>query len=136
VNAVDLDPSVRDFRGLPVARVTYSPGAHELAAQAFYLPKLAAIAKAAGADTVTAVAGVASDRFPVAASEVPDTAHVMGGMRMGTDPATSVTDGTGRMHTVPNVVVADGGVFPTAGGHNPTLTIMATALRNAREWAR
>jgi choline dehydrogenase-like flavoprotein len=28
------------------------------------------------------------------------------------------------------VLVADGSVFPTSGGQNPTLTIMATALRN------
>jgi choline dehydrogenase-like flavoprotein len=59
----------------------------------------------------------------------------MGGMRMGDDPATSVTDPTGRLHSLPNVAVADGSVFPTAGGHNPTLTIMATTLRNARIWA-
>jgi hypothetical protein len=26
-------------------------------------------------------------------------------------------------------------VFPSAGGHNVTLTIMATALRNSRHWA-
>jgi choline dehydrogenase-like flavoprotein len=135
-NTVDLDPKVKDYRGLPVARVTYSPGRHELAAQDFYLPWLQRIAKAAGADAVTAIAGVASDTHPIAASDLPDTAHILGGMRMGTDPAKSVTDGTGRMHTLPNVVVADGGVFPTAGGHNPTLTIMATALRNAREWAK
>ncbi|MFI5372580.1 MAG: GMC oxidoreductase [Candidatus Eisenbacteria bacterium] len=135
-NTVDLDPSVKDYRGFPVARVTYSPGAYELAAQTFYLPKLAAIARAAGADTVSAVAGVASDRYSIAASALPDTAHVMGGMRMGTDSTTSVTDGTGRMHSLPNVLVADGGVFPTSGGHNPTLTIIAAALRNAREWAK
>jgi choline dehydrogenase-like flavoprotein len=30
------------------------------------------------------------------------------------------------------VLVADGSLFPTSGAHNPTLTIMATALRNAR----
>jgi gluconate 2-dehydrogenase alpha chain len=133
-NTVDLDPTVKDYRGLPVARITYSPGNHELTAQAFYMPKLAQIARAAGADAVTAIAGVSSDRFPVAQGDVPDTAHVMGGMRMGADSATSVTDTTGRLHTLPNVVVADGSVFPTAGGHNPTLTIMATALRNARLW--
>jgi choline dehydrogenase-like flavoprotein len=135
-NRVDLDPTVKDYRGLPVARITYSPGEHELAAQTFYLPRIAAIARAAGAGTVTAIAGVASDRYPIAASDLPDTAHVLGGMTMGTDPATSVTDETARMHSLPNVVVADGSVFPTAGGHNPTLTIMATALRNARAWAK
>ncbi|MDT5303813.1 MAG: hypothetical protein QOG79_7237, partial [Mycobacterium sp.] len=31
--------------------------------------------------------------------------------------------------------VSDGAVFSSSGGHNPTLTIMATALRNARHWA-
>ena len=30
-----------------------------------------------------------------------------------------------------NVFVADGSVFPSSGAQNPTLTIMATALRNA-----
>jgi choline dehydrogenase-like flavoprotein len=134
-NTVDLDPKITDFRGLPVARITYSPGTHELAAQAFYLPRLAAIARASGAETVSATPGVTSDRFPFAASDVPYTAHVLGGMTMGAEPATSVTDGTGRMHAIQNVVVADGSVFPTSGGHNPTLTLMATALRNAREWA-
>jgi choline dehydrogenase-like flavoprotein len=135
-NTVDLDPSVKDYRGLPVARITYSPGTSELAAQDFYLPRLVQIGRAAGAGTVTAVAGVSSDRHPIAAGDAPDTAHVMGGMTMGSDPATSVTDGTGRLHALPNVMVADGSVFPSSGGHNPTLTIMATTLRNARAWAR
>src|SRR4051812_5946542 len=56
----------------------------------------------------------------------------MGGMRMGDDPRTSVTDGEGIVRGTDNVLVADGSVFPTSGGHNPTLTIMATALRNVR----
>jgi len=135
-NTVDLDPAVKDFRGLPVARITYSPGAHELAAQTFYLPKLAAILRATGAGTVSASPGVTSERYPFGASDVPYTAHILGGMTMGDDAANSVTDGTGRMHALPNVAIADGSVFPSSGGHNPTLTLMATALRNAREWAR
>jgi choline dehydrogenase-like flavoprotein len=61
------------------------------------------------------------------------TAHVMGTARMGHEPRTSVTDALGRLHDVPNVVVADGSVFVTSGGANPTLTIMALALRAARE---
>ena len=63
------------------------------------------------------------------------TAHVLGGMTMGHYPVSSVTDEAGRMHAVPNVVVADGAVFPSSGGHNPTLTLMSTALRNAQVWA-
>jgi len=34
-----------------------------------------------------------------------------------------------------NVLVADGSVLVTSGAHNPTLTIMAVALRNARHFA-
>ncbi len=134
-NTVDLDPSVRDYQGLPVARITYRPGAHELAAQRFYLPWLAQILREAGAEHVTAISDAAAPEVPIAAGDVPTTQHVMGGMRMGTDPTTSVTDSIGRFHHLDNVVVADGSSFPTSGGHNPTLTIMATALRNARRWS-
>ena len=59
----------------------------------------------------------------------------MGGMMMGADPATSVTDSYGRVHALDNVYVADGSVFVTSGAHNPTNTIMAGALRNMRHLA-
>jgi choline dehydrogenase-like flavoprotein len=54
----------------------------------------------------------------------------MGGMRMGTHPKKSVTGAHGLVHHLDNVLVADGSVFPTSGAQNPTLTIMATALKN------
>jgi choline dehydrogenase-like flavoprotein len=133
-NRVDLDPTVRDWRGLPVARITYAPGRHELAAQAFYMPWVVRLLKAAGASAAIALPEDPSQRFPIGAGVTVQTAHVMGGMRMGLDPKTSVTDSTGRHHFLDNVFVADGGVFPSAGGHNPTLTIMTTALRNAQHW--
>jgi gluconate 2-dehydrogenase alpha chain len=133
-NTVDLDPKVKDYRGVPVARITYAPGQHELVAQSSYIPLIAAMIEASGADVGFAVPETSSDMFPVAAGDVPGGAHIMGGMRMGDDPATSVTDGIGRVRELDNVVVADGSVFPTSGAHNPTLTIMATALRNAQQW--
>jgi gluconate 2-dehydrogenase alpha chain len=133
-NHVDLDPRVRDWRGLPVARITYAPGRHELAAQAFYMPWVVRLLKAAGASAAIALPEEPSQRFPIGAGVTVQTAHIMGGMRMGSDPKTSVTDATGRHHFLDNVFVADGSVFPSAGGHNPTLTIMATALRNAQHW--
>ncbi|MBA3653924.1 MAG: GMC family oxidoreductase [Actinobacteria bacterium] len=133
-NTVDLDPKVKDYRGAPVARITYAPHKHELVAQTTYIPLISALLKAAGADVAFAVPETSSDMYRVAAGDVPGGAHLMGGMRMGNDPKTSVTDGIGRVHGLDNVVVADGSVFPTSGAHNPTLTIMATALRNARQW--
>ncbi len=133
-NSVDLDPNITDYRGLPVARVTYAPGPHEIEAQRFYLPWIAQILREAGATHVTAVSDAASPDNPVAGGDVPSTQHVLGGMRMGADPALSVTDGSGRHHQLDNVVIADGSVFPTSGAHNPTLTIMATTWRNAEKW--
>jgi len=47
---------------------------------------------------------------------------------MGTDPATSVVDGEGRCHDVPNLYVVDGSVMVTSAGVNPTSTIQAVAL--------
>jgi len=49
---------------------------------------------------------------------------------MGTNPKKSVTGAHGLVHHLDNVLVADGSVFPTSGAQNPTLTIMATALKN------
>ena len=60
-----------------------------------------------------------------------NTRHQSGTLRMGTDPEHSVVDEFGRMHDAPNVVVCDGSVFPTSGAFNPTLTIMAVAMRSA-----
>jgi choline dehydrogenase-like flavoprotein len=58
-------------------------------------------------------------------------AHLMGGCRMGQDPATSVTDGRGRVHGHPWLFVADASLFPTALEINPYLTVMALADRVA-----
>jgi choline dehydrogenase-like flavoprotein len=58
-----------------------------------------------------------------------DTAHLMGGCRMGFTPEDSVTDGYGRTWDIPNLWICDGSLFPTAGGANPSLTIQALACR-------
>jgi choline dehydrogenase-like flavoprotein len=134
-NFVDLDPSVKDVYGFPVARITYSPHRHELTAQRYYVPHLTALLKAAGADLAAAVPATASDETPGATGATPSGAHVMGGMRMGRDAATSVCDPHGRMHALENVFVTDAGVFVTSGAHNPSLTLMAVALRSARHFA-
>jgi glucose dehydrogenase len=63
--------------------------------------------------------------------EIQGAGHVMGTHRMGSDPSTSVTDADGRTHDHPNLFLAGGGLFPTYGTANPTLTIAALALRTA-----
>jgi choline dehydrogenase-like flavoprotein len=62
--------------------------------------------------------------------------HHMGTTRMGDDPATSVTDADGRVHGLGNLWVAGSSLFPTGGWANPTLTIVALALRSAERISR
>ena len=59
------------------------------------------------------------------------TAHQAGTMRFGEDPATSVLNLDCRAHEVDNLYVVDGGFFPSIGAVNPTLTIIANAMRVA-----
>ncbi len=58
-------------------------------------------------------------------------AHQMGTTRMHRDPKLGVVDENCRVHDVANLYVAGSSVFPTSGGGNPTLTIVALALRLA-----
>src|SRR5207237_7566166 len=119
-NRVDLDPTVRDVRGFPVARVTYRPHRHERVASAHHGPRLAAVPEAMGADwTVTTTSPETELEYGGYISPVPRSYHVMGTVRMGDDPATSVVDRWGRLHDVPNVVVADSSVFVTSSGYGP-----------------
>jgi choline dehydrogenase-like flavoprotein len=55
--------------------------------------------------------------------------HQVGTCRFGEDPATSVLDLNCRTHDIDNLYVVDGSFFCSSGAVNPTLTIIANALR-------
>jgi choline dehydrogenase-like flavoprotein len=57
--------------------------------------------------------------------------HHMGTTRMHHDPAQGVVDENCRIHAMTNLYIAGSSVFPTSGASNPTLTIVALALRLA-----
>ncbi len=135
-NRVDLDPTVRDFHGLPAPRITHSLHPFEVAASHYLGPRLGAICKHAPEAIAAAWIPVGALAAQTGGFSSPyagqaSTAHIMGTARMGNDPASSVTDRWGRLHDIDNVYVADGSVFVSSGGFNPTLTIMAHALRLA-----
>ena len=73
------------------------------------------------------------DRELYFGQEVPvgGTAHQSGTLRFGTDPETSVLDTDCKAHQLDNLYVTDASFFPSIGAVNPTLTIIANALRVA-----
>jgi choline dehydrogenase-like flavoprotein len=136
-NRVDLDPGLRDIHGIPVARVTYKNHNYELVAAQYYTPMLLDILRVAGA-TFTAPLGGDAPRGLLppelegnaqnpTANLVPGSRHLLGGLRMGSDPAIdgSVTDRYGKFHDLDNLYAADGSLFVSSAGMNPSLTIMA-----------
>lgn len=63
--------------------------------------------------------------------DTPGTSHHMGTTRMHIDPKRGVVDENCQVHGVSNLFIASGSVFPTGGYANPTLTIVALAIRLA-----
>jgi choline dehydrogenase-like flavoprotein len=114
-NRVELAEE-KDQYGLPVAKVTYNLHDNDKKLIAFGKNKVEQIMWAAGAEEVAQEA-----RY----------AHLVGAARMGSDPRTSVVDGFGQSHDIPNLFICDGSILPTQGSANPGLTIMALAARTA-----
>jgi choline dehydrogenase-like flavoprotein len=124
---VQLDPSVVDSLGIPVARLSGRMHTNDLAVQKFMGERAADWLRAAGASTVIAYGS--SPKSTVSSGQ-----HQAGTCRMGTDPATSVTDEYGRVWGHSNLRVIDGSLNVTNGGVNPVLTIFANAFRIMQAW--
>lgn len=141
-NYVDLDPEIVDVWGQPVPRITYKNHPYELAASAFYIPKMMEIMENIGgvgsayptlrtifaAPLNTTVPSVVPDQLqPLLGqtpfSQVPADKHIMGTHRFALDPAHGVTDPYGRMWAFDNLYCAGGALYPTAPGFNVTLTM-------------
>ena len=82
-----------------------------------------------GVGRMTSLMGREADPWP---TSVRGARHHMGTTRMHVDPRRGVVDADGRVHGIANLYVAGSSVFPTSGAANPTLTIVALALRLAR----
>lgn len=117
-NRITLDAAQKDAHGLPVAHVHVDEHPNDREMLRHFRSRSAAVLEAAGAIDVMPGA-------PLPAS------HNMGTCRMSAKPDDGVVDEYGRSHEIRNLFVSDGSVFPTATAQNPTLTIVALALRQA-----
>ncbi len=125
-NRVTLASDVRDAWGFPAGHVTYVPHRHELAASAYAGELHERVMKEAGATSAFTATSPRGD-------DPPESRHVMGTARMGTDPRTSVVSPEQHLWDVDNVYVCDSSVFVTSAGYNPTLTLAALSHRAARK---
>jgi choline dehydrogenase-like flavoprotein len=118
-NFISLHASRKDRYGLPVPVVHYKEHPNSRRLMKYALGQGRRMYESLGAREVFDMVDV----FPAT--------HNMGTARMGKDPKTSVCNPWGQTHDIENLFISDGSVFPTVGCENPTLTIVALALRQA-----
>ena len=126
-NYVDLDPVARDEFGLPKARMHQEWSENEIAMVRDEREQCRAIIEAAGGK----VLGFSNENLKPHF----DGENLVGTVRMGRDREKSVLDPQNRTHDVNNLWVLDGASFTSYNEKNPTLTVIAVAMRAAEHLA-
>jgi choline dehydrogenase-like flavoprotein len=125
-NRVELSAAT-DALGLPHPKVTFTPPDYSYRGLEQAVGTLADMFRLIGATEVDL--GTDSKAYDGAG-------HIMGTCRMGDHAKSSVVDAELRTHDHRNLFIVGSSVFPTVGSPNPTLTIVALALRAARDIAK
>lgn len=117
-NRVSLLDAHKDQYGLPIPNVHVDEHPMSESMRGHFHRRVQAIYQAVGASEYRAGTTVAA-------------AHNMGTCRMSARPEQGVVDSYGCSHRIGNLFVSDGSQFPSSGAENPTLTIVALAMRQA-----
>jgi choline dehydrogenase-like flavoprotein len=124
----------KDSTGVPRVKLDWRLSAIDVRSVAVLVEALGRECGRLGLGKVEPAGWLESGRWktdPLVSSHPIGGYHHMGTTRMGEDPRSSVTDADGRVHGLGNLWVAGSSLFPTGGWANPTLTIVALALRSA-----
>jgi len=121
--------SRKDRFGVPIVETDWRVNAREKASQAELARTIAREFERLGLPRATLAPWTAEGRHDEAIFA--DGCHPTGTTRMATDPRFGVVDADCRVHGVEGLYVAGSSIFPTAGHANPTLTIVAFAIRLA-----
>ena len=117
-NKVEIDPTIKDFWGIPVLRISGYRHQLDFEGCKFLASKAEKWLTETGAHTTWKM---------IPGQRAGAGQHQAGTCRMGKDPKTSVTNRYGQLHEADNIFIADGSLHVTNGGFNPALTIMALA---------
>lgn len=118
-NRISFHATERDAYGLPVPVLEYRDHPNSKAMKEHAARQCASIYESLGAKRVES------------RPDVGGGCHNMGVARMSERPADGVTNRWGALHDIPNLFVSDGSLFPSSAAPNPTLTIVALAIRQA-----
>ena len=122
-NRITFHDSERDAYGLPVPVLAYRDHPNSVAMQEHAKRQCESIYESLGGKQMITRVGVGGG------------CHNMGVARMSERPADGVTNRWGRLHDMPNLFVSDGSLFTTSAAPNPTMTIVALAIRQAEHIA-
>jgi choline dehydrogenase-like flavoprotein len=117
-NRISLHASEKDQYGMAAPNVHFDDHINDIAMRNYAHQQGAAVYDAVGATRT----------FPT--PPYPST-HNLGTNRMSADANEGVVNKHGQAHDIDNLFVSDGSQFTTGGAENPTLTIVALALRQA-----
>jgi choline dehydrogenase-like flavoprotein len=117
-NRITLNAEVKDKNGMPVANVHFDDHPNDVAMRAHAQRQGAAMYDAVGATRT-----IPTPPYP--------STHNLGTNRMSEKPRDGVVNKHGQAHDIPNLFISDGSQFTTGGAENPTLTIVALAIRQA-----
>lgn len=118
----------KDRLGLPLARLHWGVGRRDFADARRSTELLGGELEALGAGKVMSLWDRGEERPHV----ITGGWHHIGTTRMSRNALEGVVDGNCRVHGVDNLFVAGSSVFPTSGYANPTLTLVALAVRLGR----
>ena len=119
-----------DALGLPRLRIDFTYGEATIRETVAAHRALAAALEASGFARLT-LAGDDASLARAVATQARDGYHQIGLTRMGATPDQGVVDSETRVHGTENLYVASASVFPVASQANPTLSVVALALRLA-----
>jgi choline dehydrogenase-like flavoprotein len=119
-NHVSIDKNVVDAWNIPALHIDtkYTDNEFNMARDA--VDTSIALAEAAGFEVLSKNYDPNPPGFSI---------HELGTCRMGDDPKTSVLNKWSQSHDIKNLFVVDGSCFVSAGWQNPTMTIVALAMR-------
>jgi len=126
----------RDGLGLPIAVLDWAPKPIDEHTLRSAMARLESYWRRSGFAALCPLDWSPFRNEPELSAHAEDYAHPSGSTRMGTGPRDSVLDPELRCHGIANVSVASASAFPSSGSANPSLTVMALALRLADRLAR